>query len=132
MEKTIKDLADELGVSKTAIRKKMTDEFREKYTRINGKTIYINDEGQKKIRETSTRRNNNKKNKEVEEKADLSVDVLDTMKKQLAAKDKQISELQKLLDQSQRLQLMAENKIKKIEENKTQQLERKHWWQKIF
>ena len=114
MEKTIKDLADELGVSKTAIRKKMTDEFREKYTRINGKTIYINDEGQKKIRETSTRRNNNKKNKEVEEKTDLSVDVLDTMKKQLAAKDKQISELQKLLDQSQRLQLMAENKIKKI------------------
>ena len=132
MEKTIKDLADELGVSKTAIRKKMTDEFREKYTRINGKTIYINDEGQKKIRETSTRRNNNKKNKEVEENTDLSVDVLDTMKKQLAAKDKQISELQKLLDQSQRLQLMAENKIKKIEENKTQQLEHKHWWQKIF
>ena len=31
MSKTIKEIADELGVSKTAIRNKMTDDFREKW-----------------------------------------------------------------------------------------------------
>lgn len=48
MELTIKQLADNLGVSKTAIRKKMTDEFREKYVRTdeNG-TLLVSDEGQK-------------------------------------------------------------------------------------
>ena len=34
---------------------------------------------------------------------------------QLSAKDEQIKELHKLLDQSQQLQLMAENKLKKLE-----------------
>ena len=31
MSKTIKELADEFGVSKTAIRKKLTEEFRSKW-----------------------------------------------------------------------------------------------------
>lgn len=48
MEVTIKELAEKLGVSKTAIRKKMTEEFREKYVRTDEKgTLLVSDEGQK-------------------------------------------------------------------------------------
>ena len=42
MSKTIKEIADELGVSKTAIRNKMTDDFREKWVQTLLKTsLYL-------------------------------------------------------------------------------------------
>ena len=51
--KTIKQLADELGVSKTAIRKYMTPEFREAHTQTkDGNTIVIDEEGCKLLAET--------------------------------------------------------------------------------
>lgn len=46
MAKTIKQLADELGVSKTAIRKYMSDDFRLRYTKIgNNGVISIDSAG---------------------------------------------------------------------------------------
>ena len=45
MELTIKELADELSVSKTAIRKHMDDKFRDTYTIKKGNKILIKDEG---------------------------------------------------------------------------------------
>ena len=49
MSKTIKELADEFGVSKTAIRKKLTEEFRSKWVETstaNGvQTLVITEEG---------------------------------------------------------------------------------------
>lgn len=41
MSKTIKEIADELGVSKTTIRNKMTADFREKWVQ----TLVITEEG---------------------------------------------------------------------------------------
>lgn len=53
MSQTIKQLADSLGVSKTAIRKYLTPEFRAKYTaNQTGNSIVIDDEGCKLIAET--------------------------------------------------------------------------------
>lgn len=51
--KTIKELADELGVSKTAVRKYMTPEFREVHTQTTtGNVIEIDEEGCKLLAET--------------------------------------------------------------------------------
>ena len=48
--KTIKQLADELGVSKTAVRNYMDDDFREKYTATDSKgVITISDDGCKVV-----------------------------------------------------------------------------------
>lgn len=53
MSKTIKELADSLGVSKTAIRKYLTPEFRAAHTaNQTGNSIVIDDEGCKLIAET--------------------------------------------------------------------------------
>lgn len=50
--------------------------------------------------------------------------VVELLTQQLQEKDKQIANLQKLLDQSQQLQAQAENKIMMLEAPKT------HWWQR--
>lgn len=53
MSKTIKELADTLGVSKTAVRKYMTPEFREAHTETkDGNLIVIDEDGCREIAET--------------------------------------------------------------------------------
>ena len=53
MSKTIKQLADEFGVSKTAIRKRFTDEFKEKYVQTTSEgSLQISDDGCKLIAES--------------------------------------------------------------------------------
>ncbi|BCO04643.1 hypothetical protein LLG32_27370 (plasmid) [Lactococcus cremoris] len=48
--KTIKELADELGVSKTAINKKVTDRERKLWFSKIGNKFVINEDGQKSIK----------------------------------------------------------------------------------
>lgn len=121
-EYTIKDIADELGVSKSAISQKLTDEFRSKFTskkKVNGRiTVIINKEGAEWLK------NHNKKKKK--EDNDNS-DVIEVLKQQLKKKDEQIEKLQILLNQSQQLQLKQNEKIKLLETKS-----KKHWWQKLF
>ena len=53
MSKTIKQLADEFGVSKTAIRKRFTDEFKEKYVQTTSEgSLQVSDDGCKLIAES--------------------------------------------------------------------------------
>lgn len=119
---TIKEIADELGVSKSAISQKLTDEFRSKFTdkkEINGRvTVVIDKEGADWLRN-----HNKKKKKENDDKND---NVIQVLKEQLEKKDEQIEKLQILLSQSQQLQLKQNEKIKLLETKK------KHWWQRIF
>lgn len=110
--KTIKQLADELGVSKTAIRNCMDADFREKYTAKNIKdTITINAEGCKLISEKyrKTAKNNGNEIPKTGENA-VSGDIvallqatIETLREQLAVKDRQIAELTRLADQAQTL-----------------------------
>lgn len=120
---TIKEIADELGVSKSAISQKLTDKFRSKFTdkkEINGRvTVVIDEEGAEWLR------NHNKKKKK--ENNDKNDDVIQVLKKQLEKKDEQIEKLQILLNQSQQLQLKQNEKIELLETR-----QKKHWWQKIF
>lgn len=44
--KTIRQIADELGVSKTAVRKKITDEIRNQFAETIGNVIYISKQGE--------------------------------------------------------------------------------------
>ncbi|WP_439425411.1 replication protein B [Oenococcus alcoholitolerans] len=154
MALTIKELSEKLGVTKTAIRKKLTPEFREKYTESVKNTIYINDEGEKLILESSHAPKKAKEesskpavvNETTKEEEQNNDDLVGFLKEQIGRQDKyieqkdeQIERLQKLLDQSQQLQLMAEKKIEKLEAPKEDDKEKvssseeeKGFWKKIF
>ncbi len=103
---TIKQLADEIGVSKTAIRKKIDDEFRSLYMQEKDGVLYILPEGceliKKRFRkpvETAGNVSENSKNKFAEtneNKSDSVVNQLVSMlQEQLAIKDKQIADKDK-------------------------------------
>lgn len=124
-KKTIKELAEEIGVSKTAISKKVTDKQKKTWFTKIGNQFVINEEGQKSIKamfepvednqsqsqsQTSLRNNTNQ------------VSDSDFYQKQLLAKDNQIDMLQKLLkdqqnllDQQQRLTLQTNKQIKQLQ-----------------
>lgn len=119
---TIKEIADDLSVTKSAIQQRMTSEFREKFVsrkKITGRmTLIVSREGYLKLKNEIKSRN------KVEQVDD---DVISVLKDQLKKKDEQIAKLQILLNQSQQLQLQQNEKIKLLENSA-----RKHWWQKLF
>lgn len=108
MSKTIKQVADEIGVSKTAVRKYMDDAFKASYTTQKGEKgpVLISDEGVDILKGKCKGRN--LENQEVEtttnqtetteNHADLDLisllkKELETLNKQLEAKDQQIQDL---------------------------------------
>lgn len=128
---TIKQLADELGVTKPGVRKLMTANFRKQYTETVGNRILINSAGAKVIRkhfrnngdnvfpETKTETNSNKQ-KQTETVSDSAKnavvsaqkETIKLLKEELKAKNDQLANMQKLMDQNQQLLLntQAENK----------------------
>lgn len=118
---TIKEIADKLHVSKSAIQQKLTNDFKNKFVSkkiINGRsTQVVSEDGflelKKKTRVKKTVQN------------DKNDDVIQVLKQQLKKKDEQIEKLQILLNQSQQLQLKQNKKIELLET-------KKHWWQKLF
>lgn len=128
---TIKQLADELGVTKPGVRKLMTANFRKQYTETVGNRILINSTGAKVIRkhfrnnsdnvfpETKTETNSNKQ-KQTETVSDggkntvvsAQEETIKLLKEELKAKNDQLANMQKLMDQNQQLLLntQAENK----------------------
>lgn len=98
---TIKQLADEIGVSKTAIRKYLTEEFRENYveTAANG-VITISETGcgiisanfRKHENVVKTTANQFAENTENTENITIPIMVWNTLQKQLEEKDQQLKE----------------------------------------
>lgn len=141
--KTIKELADELGVSKTAINKKVTNRERKLWFAKIGNKFVINEDGQKSIKrmfervtenqesqtenleqkpksQTENFRNNNENNADIK----YILDIIEYQKEQIKdlqnTKDeqfKQLSNMQNLLDQQQRLALQDK---KLLEEYKSE------------
>lgn len=113
MSKTIKQVADELGVSKTAIRNKLKQsekQFAEFAETVSG-VIYINEIGETFIKKAFIKLSEKQFAENVAEtKSDMFAvlkqfeTVIDMLKTELFEKNKQIAELQKLLDQQQQLQ----------------------------
>ena len=136
--KTIKQIADELGVSKTAVRKKIENLGLQSSLRKNGNQFEIDKIQEKLIKqafsgnETETK-NANQSQTENHEVSDL-VSVLHTtisvLKAELEAKDRQIEKLQMLLDQEQQLHALTAQQIKELPEQKEPDMtEEKKWWQ---
>jgi hypothetical protein len=109
--KTIKQIADELGVSKTAVRNYLTDEVQTKFAEIVSGTIYINEEGVNLIKsrfnksEPKTKFAGNSANQFAEVTALVSM-----LQKELDIKNSQIAELNKSLsDTTEALRLSNES-----------------------
>ncbi|EME7152103.1 DUF536 domain-containing protein [Enterococcus faecium] len=132
-EKTIKELAEELGVSKTAINKKVSDKNRKLWFSKIGNKFVINDIGQKAIKSMFYSKKENLNRKPVSEKTKTEnlknanqvseLELVSLLDKQLKQKDKQLQEkdtqlkqMQKLLDQQQQLTLQANQQIEKLQE----------------
>ena len=146
--KTIKELADEFNVSKQAVRKRLTEEFRanqvETVTSNGVKTLVVTYTGYMLLKQHFTTSNVTGNDKVTDTSnpttGDLSVvkileQQLFVKDKQLENKDSQISQMQNLLDQQQRLALQdkklleeykAENDNLKALKMPSQETEFKH------
>lgn len=113
MTKTIKELADEFGVSKTAIRNKLTEDFRSKWVQTstaNGvKTLVITEEGIKTLKSIFQGGN---------QTANLGANQSQTALQSTEFYEEEIRELRKLLDQSQQLLLNEQKKNQLLLESK--------------
>lgn len=145
MPKTIKELADEFGVSKQAIRKKLDANFRANYvqtvTRNGVQTLVIVNSGYLLLKQHFGGGNNQKPGEKTvtSTTGNMSTDTIELLNQQLATKDNQIKEkddqlkaMQKLLDQAQQLQLMTEQKIsapqKREVDKSLDKAMRRRWW----
>jgi DNA repair exonuclease SbcCD ATPase subunit len=131
MSKTIKEIADELGVSKTAIRNKMTDDFREKWVETltaNGvQTLVITEEGVNALK--SAFRGGKHTTNLGANFAENQFVPNEDFKAELKAKNEQIEKLQKLLDQSQQLLLSEQKKSQLLIENQAPKTDVPSEWQ---
>lgn len=156
MSKTIKQLAEELNVSKTAIRKRFNDEFRANYvqTTDNG-MILISENGCKLIAETIQTNAiqfpqpaETPVSGEIQPLLTLLQEQITIKDEQLNRKDNQISELQNQISElTAAIKTQAENiqtqqaltagtiqlklEQKKEDSNTQESLnKKKHWWQR--
>lgn len=143
--KTIKQIADEIGVSKTAVRKKIENLGLSEKVKTNGNRIEVDERQEKLIKSAFSQKETKTANvNEVSEKSEtlrLLSSMVSTLTEQLQEKDKQIERLQtelenaqKSADQAQQLHAMTEQKIRLLEQKEqeqTEETEKKHWW-KIF
>lgn len=121
MSKTIKELADEFGVSKTAIRNKLTEEFRSKWVQTstaNGvKTLVITEDGVNALKSIFLGGNHT---------ANICANQPQTGLQSVEFYEEEIRELRKLLDQSQQLLLNEQKKSQLLLEAKAEPSE----WEK--
>lgn len=128
--KTIKQIADELGVSKTAVRKKIENLGLRSSLQKNGNQFAINEEQENRIKSAFLESESETKTETSSQTETETVSALVSMlQKELEAKNEQIMHLQKLLDQEQQLRMVTEKKLLQIEEKQEEQEpEKKRWF----
>lgn len=139
MSKTIKQIADEIGVSKTAVRKKIENLGLRSSLQKNGNQFAIDEHQEKLIKSAFTE---NEVETETETETETVSTLVSMLQRELEIKNKQIEELnerlaecQKLLDQQQQLTALQEQKLQLLIEQKdeeqavTEEPKKKHWWQ---
>ena len=153
---TILELSQKLNVSKTAVRKYMTEEFRELYcsSRPNG-AINISAEGITIITEKIGANSDHKPTENDRPKtteSQVSTQLLEFMQKQLSEKDKQIGELMKKLSSADAKERELTSAVQRLTEalqgeqalhagtmqqqllpqeiNDEPEHPKKHWWQR--
>jgi len=148
MSKTIKELADEFDVSKQAIRKRLDENFREKYvqtvTRNGVQTLVVSNSGYLLLKQHFGGGNNQKQDgglftsnigNRIQDTIELLNQQLTIKDSQIKEKDEQLKSMQKLLDQSQQLQLLSKNEstglkyiAKKTDSLKKETKRKRKWW----
>lgn len=119
IDKTIKELAEEFHVSKQAIRKRLSADFRENYvqtvTRNGVKTLVVSYKGYLLLKKHFLGSNTTGNQVETVASNDEN-SIIVFLHEQLQEKDTQIKQMQKLLDQQQQLTLQANQQIEKLQE----------------
>lgn len=125
---TIKQLADELGVTKTAVRNKLTDNFREKFVKKVDGTIYIDQEGVTELRQhffnsshVTSKATKASYHQQKRQNNQLTDSLLATLQEQLAEKDAEIARLHQLLNQQQQITARLQD-----------QKAKKSWWKRLI
>lgn len=130
MSKTTRELANLFGVTKQAIEKKYTPEFKAKYmskVTTNGvPTWLVDDEGVNVLKSIfqDTNQSTNLGTNEVP----TDDKILGVLEEQIKSQKNQIESLQKLLDQSQQLLLSEQKKSQLLIENQTPKTDVSREW----
>lgn len=127
--KTIKQIADELGVSKTAVRKKIENLGLRSGLRKNGNQFAI-DKNQEKLIKSAFSENESETQTQTKSQTETQTvsDLVCVLQRELDAKNEQITHLQKLLDQEQQLRMVTEQKLLQIEDKQEQEEQPKKRW----
>lgn len=127
--KTIKQIADELGVSKTAVRKKIENLGLRSSLQKNGNQFAIDENQEKLIKSAFSESEAETKTETNSQTETETVSALVSMlQRELDAKNEQIAHLQKLLDQEQQLRMVTEQKLLQIEDKQEQEEQPKKRW----
>jgi len=116
---SMKSMADLMGVSKMKVYRTITrNHYKEQYKV--GQTLYFDETVktllEKELKEASVTEDHN---------TEQNDDLVEELKDRVQSQQEQIVKLTRLLDQSQQLQLMAENKIKHLEGTTTDESSKK-------
>ena len=143
MAKTIKQIADEIGVSKQAVHQKrkskaLSTALQPFTTTVDG-IVYISVDGEKLIKQAFAREDRKQECKQIDGSFTPETVLYDMLKRELEIKNKQIKELnerlvesQKLINRQQHLNAIAEQKIKLIEDKEVEFMEvekQKKWYE---
>lgn len=113
--KKIKELSEELGVSRQTINRyinKITG-FKEKYVIVKGRTNFVNEDGQKLIK---SHFESNEEAKETQSSMDNYDELVNVLKTELQSKNQQLETMQTLLDQQQRLTSQLTHNMDQLKE----------------
>lgn len=127
--KTIKQIADELGVSKTAVRKKIENLGLRSGLQKNGNQFAI-DKNQEKLIKSAFSENESETQTQTKSQTETETvcDLVCMLQRELDTKNEQIAHLQKLLDQEQQLRMITEQKLLQIEDKQEQEEQPKKRW----
>ena len=134
MGKTIKQIADELGVSKTSVRKKIDNLGLRSSLQSNGNQFSINEE-QEELIKTAFKGNKpqTKSETKTQTESETVSSLISILQEELARKDAQIENLQKLLDQEQQLHMHTKQQFQLLEQKEDiieePEPPKKKWWQ---
>jgi hypothetical protein len=137
---TIAKVANDLGVSKEAVRKKMKSEplatNLQTHIKKNGNLIQISETGEYIIKSTF---NNNESPTVGDNQHQHIGNLIDTLSNQLYQKDKQIEELTKILSESQKLnennQILlkqSQDRVLELEMTKEKKLKEENLFKRLF
>ena len=134
MGKTIRQIADELGVSKTSVRKKIDNLGLRSSLQSNGNQFSINEE-QEELIKTAFKGNKSQTKSETKTQTESETvsSLISILQEELARKDAQIENLQKLLDQEQQLHMHTKQQLQLLEQKEDiieePEPPKKKWWQ---